>query len=402
MKISTVSTGNNTSIKTSKKSTAKACQSTFVDDAKNFMDKNTPSFVKKLIPEEFLRFNNNRNMLNKASVGASYANLPKKNGKVDLKRVNDCRKKAIDFITKKNKEAYDKLNYGCYKENLDSTKPLTLLIGPEIEHILGKTTDTSSINKYRFGFNDLMNNVNFSDKGAQDLKETLTVKPAHQIRDNIEKQNGQLKKLQSMDLSNEKNMKEFLAKYQEITGTGFSCDLIENALALNASKGSDKGEKAAATCKAFGLMESVTDAGKNKIQTDATFAAERQIVSGAMQRSPHPVVKAIGFCLPTIQLANDKLTEGCKEGEVINTRNITYKNFVTVASEGAVEGILANFTFKGNVATRTGKRTGVRAALSKGLNFVVKFSTPNWEDKSELINLAAPGYHQIKELISLF
>ena len=107
MKISTVNTGNNTSIMASKKSTAKAGQSTFVDDAKNFMDKNTPSFVKKLIPEEFLRFNNNRNMLNKASVDASYANLPKKNGKVDLKRVNDCRKKAIDFITKKNKEAYD-------------------------------------------------------------------------------------------------------------------------------------------------------------------------------------------------------------------------------------------------------------------------------------------------------
>ena len=381
-----------------------------VDKTKEFLNKCTPNFVFNLVPQDFLKFNDNRSMLNNGSVTSAYSNLPRqKDGTIDRKRVAEARDVAVNYITQKNNAAKNKMNYGVYRENLDSAKPLTFVFGPEVADILERKADIKI--DARFGMNDLSYKLSSSMNNSwfKDAIDNMAVKPAHVIRDNIESQNKSLQDLSHIDISTEEGMMQMLEQYRKITGTNFSIQDIEKANSYISGKVTANGhDKLYSETRAFGLLENYTDATKNKTATDGTFTAARNTTASIVAKIPHPITKIISLALPTVMLANEKMSEGRDDSEIINWKNLTYKNFVDVVSQGAVEGVFAQFNFNlGKLGQKLGivrptaeggVRAGVKGFASKAVSYAVKAVTPNWEDKSNLLEFVIPGQHLARSI----
>ena len=380
-----------------------------VDNAKEFLNKSTPKFVFNIVPKDYLRFNNNSNMLNQSDIMKAYNDLPKsKDGKLDTARIAAARNTAVDYIKSKNNEACDKINYGVYRENLDSPKLLTCFLGPEVTDFLEKKTPIKV--DTRLGFNDATSRVlnNMEKSFVKDLATNFTIKPAHSIRDNIEKENAALDALLRIDISTPEGMMQMQKQYRQITGTNFSCEAIERAVEYNSNPSVKGRDKLYGEAKAFGLMENYTDATKNKTSADGTFTAARMSLSTALGKIQHPAAKIIALAAPTVMLANEKMTEGRKGNELINKKNLTYNNFVETVSQGAVEGVMAQCTFGlGGLGEKLGiarpiatmnMRIGIKAASTKALSYVVKAATPNWEDKSNLLEFVLPSQHFVRSV----
>lgn len=381
-----------------------------VDKTKEFLNKCTPKFVYNIVPQDFLKFNDNRSMLNNGSVNSAYSNLPRqKDGTVDRKRVAAARDVAVNYITQKNNAASNKMNYGVYRENLDSAKPLTFVFGPEVADVLERKANVK-INA-RFGMNDLSYKLSssMSNSWFKDAINNMAVKPAHVIRGNIESQNKSLQDLSQIDISTDEGMMQMLEQYRKITGTNFSSQDIERADSCMTGKIAANGhDKLYSETRAFGLLENYTDATKNKTATDGTFTAARNTSAAIVAKIPHPVTKIISLAMPTVMLANDKLTEGRDDSEIINMDNLTYKNYVEVVAQGAVEGVFAQFNFGlGKLGQKLGifrptaeggARAGVKGFASKLVGYSVKAVTPNWEDKSNLLEFVIPGQHLARSI----
>lgn len=318
---------------------------TTVDKVLNIINNGTPKFVCSLVPEKYLTISFNTCMLNKMDTNSAYNRLKalnSKNGVIDKKQVCEAFSKAYTYLHIQNEEAYSMVDYGCYKEMANSPCITSYLLGPELGYMVGKTLGIQDIG---FGMGDINEQLgSLMDGVVEGSGEHYAIRSNKTIKNNILEQNNKLDELAQMvetiDYNNEMQVKSFLQKYQEVTGTAFSVDLINYADALNYDKDVSTQDLVNYRAKAFGLSENYTYALINRTYTDTTFSIERNTVASIMAKIP--ATKIVSVFVPFGQLAADKLTEGTsRNGDIINTDNITWGNLREISAQGAVEGGLA-------------------------------------------------------------
>lgn len=318
---------------------------TTVDKVLNIINNGTPKFVCSLVPEKYLTISFNTCMVNKMNVNSAYKKLKNensKNGIIDKNQVREAFSKAYAYLHIQNEEAYSMVDYGCYKEMANSPCITSYLLGPELGYITGKVLGIQDIG---FGMGDINEQLgSLMDGVVEGSGEHYAIRSNKTIKNDILEQNKKLDELAQMvetiDYNNEMQVKSFLQKYQEVTGTAFSVDLIIYADALNYDKDVSTQDLVNYRAKAFGLSENYTYALINRTYTDTTFSIERNTVASIMAKIP--ATKIVSAFVPFGQLAADKLTEGTsRNGDIINTDNITWENLREISAQGAVEGALA-------------------------------------------------------------
>ena len=116
-------------------------QSSGVDTFLNIMNWFLPDKAGNSMPEQYLKFGNNANML-RTDKKKALSELPRtKDGKYDMVKIRESLSKAINLIKEENRQAAETLKYGAYKESINSTDLLTAFLGPELAHTIKTEVD---------------------------------------------------------------------------------------------------------------------------------------------------------------------------------------------------------------------------------------------------------------------
>ncbi len=320
-----------------------------IDTINSFLEDLTPEFFERMIPAEYMKFADSAHNLDRDN-DLAYKNLPRTaDGKVDVLKVKDSLQKAKILIQEQNKKALEEMNYGVYKEAINSVSMLEVFLGPEAADFIKKTAKKDGIDLPEF----LTSGVCMFDNKVLDwlsndkpevIKEVLEVKSAESIRSDIYNQNESLENLCEFEINTEEDAKIFLNRYLEITGTTFSCEKIENYYEIHNdenAKPEDKLEQFASSC---GVSSNYLNATKNKILTNVFYEVGlRTIVPTLINKfSSHPVGKGVSTALPTIIEFVETATLNRAEGEYINLNNFTYDSTMEMLADGAVRGFLIN------------------------------------------------------------
>ncbi len=320
---------------------------------KNFMDDIKykypfPDWAADMVPEEILLLSSSRGFLVNESTEEAIANLPKKpDGSVDVEKVQQALKIAVEHIKKSNEKALEALNHGIYAQQANDGNILGQVFGPETVALLEWV-----------GFDVAQFNTEFSLHKTDVMGwfvEDMHVKDSSEIENNIRLQNAQLDELLKLDLNNPENLERFITGYKNTTGTTFSVDRIMASQDKNLSKEA-KLQKSVAS---FGLQENLIESFKNKTASDAWFGAVKGVVSAILTNSPNPIAKIIGNILPYHMELVELAAQGRKDGELINTDNLTFANLTRAFLNATKNVVVNNVPFAGGAFLRILQRCGI-------------------------------------------
>ncbi|MCM1338485.1 MAG: hypothetical protein NC191_02305 [Muribaculaceae bacterium] len=318
----------------------------FMDKLKN--DYPFPDWAADMVPEEILLLSSSRCHLVNESVEDGIKNLPKKaDGSVDVDKIKEALKTAVDFIKKSNAAALEKINHGIYGQQANNINIIGQVFGPETAALL----EWAGFDVDKFNSDFSVHQSDFMGKIIADMH----VKDSGEIEHNIKSQNAKLDELLQLDLNKPENLEKLITGYKDATGTSFSVDRIMDSQ----KSGLSKDVKLQKSVASFGMQESLIDSYKNKVASDAWVLAVEGTVSAILANSSNPIVKAIGNVLPYHMELVELLTRGRKDGELINKVNISWKNLANAYLDATKIVVVNNIPLAGNWILRVLQKMGI-------------------------------------------
>lgn len=359
-------------------------QSSGVDAFLDIMNWFLPDMAGNAMPEQYLKFGNNANML-RTDRKKALSELPRtKDGKFDMVKIRESLSKAINLIKEENRQAAETLNYGAYRESINSTDLLTAFLGPELAHTIKKKVDDvpefltsgiSILNATKI-FEFVANELDSSD-AVKDLACLASVRSANEIKDAIKRQEESLQNLMKFEINNDYDAENFINYYMNITGTAFSCDEIDACSKIYEKPESTNLEKLEAFTKSCGLSENLVDAHKNKIITDVIYGVcLKWIVPFLMNKISNPITKIISTALPTYIEFTETVTKNCPDGQAFNFSQLNYDEVKRILDDGVTKGLIINLmnSLPGLGELSFKYRKPVEGAIGLGVSVINNFA----------------------------
>lgn len=307
----------------------------------------------KWVPEDYLKLGDSKCFCSTDNEEA-YINIPRTtDGKIDVEKIKASLQKASEMIKSQNASALEALNYGVYKEAINSTNLLNALLGPELALAIEKVAAAQGCELPDFisadiSLFELLTEIGkladgslFNSFGTNLIEDLAEVKSVDAIKNDIEKQNASLDELINFNIENDNDVKKFLEAYLNVTGTTFSCEKIDRCYDLKKDENFTNDERFVAYASSCGTSINLVNAKKNEILTNVVYdAGLRYIIPTIIGKIQHPIAKGIAAILPTYISIAESVTQGCAEGDVVNKSNLTYENFINIIGEGGVRGFL--------------------------------------------------------------
>lgn len=323
--------------------------------ANNVIDAITPNFAYQWIPKGILLQTESKydfTIDNKLA----FESLPRtQDGELDVDKIQASLETSLNLISEQNKEAIEMLDYGIYKDAINNTNLMVALLGPEVANVVTSLGGdsipdwaTEGISLFDLDLNTLLTifeeaGINLSDYGIDDIVDFLDIKTSHEIIDEIKTQEEGFAELKNFEIKSDEDAKEFLDKYLALTGTSFFCENIDECQKLYENEDSSEKDKIKAYQKACGNSNALVDAQKNQIMTNICYdVGIKYVVPTIINKIETIPTKIISTALPTVIEATEVATQGRKDGEVINLRNLDYKSVVNILAEGGIDGLMVN------------------------------------------------------------
>ncbi len=311
--------------------------------ANNVADFYGLSFAQKYIPETGVTFIANKAWANNLTLEEELKRLPKlPNGDYDTDKIKKSLQIAQKEIFKKNTKAKKLISYGMHRKNINGFNPLLLQHSPIVVHTLEKlgllkekrVETFGMVNKFISWTLDKFGNKKYSCE-LKSINNELNPKSSFAIEDAIKKQNEEMERLLKLPLNNTQDIVHFLNEYKKILGTSFVCENINYAAYLSDNDEVTHEEKIKEYIKAFGLPENYIDAQKNNMMTNILYSTGLKYVLPKMLMKVPTGVAWAPF-VPMVIEAEETVTQGTKENQIINPQKVNSKDATRVLYNGFI------------------------------------------------------------------
>ena len=292
---------------------------TCMDAVHAYLHESPPEEAFSYMPNKWVKMNDSINYCHTDNQKA-YDDLPRTDsGEIDIEKIRSSLSKASELIKAQNELALAEMDYGIYKEALNSTDLITFLFGFEVAQLIREAVEATGVELPKFLTTGVSPFVMMSEvakfiekmsshkgneiktmenKVGKLAEEFLLIKSNEEIRADIQEQNSALDQLASFEITSEEEAKLFLEAYLQITGTTFSCERIDKFYESQQNPDSSKKEALIDYAASCGASVNYVNAIKNNIATDVAYnVVLRTVLPTILYNIPTPATKIIGLVL---------------------------------------------------------------------------------------------------------